>query len=133
MISADMTPLKPYLVRAVYDWIVDNRFTPYLLVNAEVPGTVVPMSFVENGQIVLNLRPEAINALDLGEDGVRFNARFAGQPMRVDIPNAAILALYAQENGRGMVFDNEDEGEDKPQPEPPQPEPPKKPVLRVVK
>jgi stringent starvation protein B len=128
-----MTPLKPYLVRAVYDWIVENRCTPYLLVNAEVPGTIVPTTFVEDGRIVLNLRPEAVNALDLGDDGIRFNARFSGQPMRVDIPNAAILALYAQENGRGMVFDNEHDGEESPTPEPPQPEPSKRPALRVVK
>jgi len=127
-----MTPLKPYLIRAVYDWIVDNRFTPYLLVNATVPGTIVPTHFVEDGRIVLNLRPEAIQGLDMSSEGVSFNARFGGQPMRVDIPTAAVLALYAQENGRGMVFDEEDE-DNSPPPEPPQEEPKGRPALRVVK
>lgn len=126
-----MTPLKPYLIRAVYDWIVDNRFTPYLLVNATVPGTIVPTNFVEDGRIVLNLRPEAIQGLDMSSEGICFNARFGGQPMRVDIPTVAVLALYAQENGRGMVFD--DDEEDSPTPEPPQPEPKGRPALRVVK
>lgn len=129
-----MTPLKPYLIRAVYDWIVDNRFTPYLLVNATAPGTVVPTNFVEDGRIVLNLRPEAIQSLDMSSEGIRFNARFGGQPMRVDIPTVAVLALYAQENGRGMVFDDEEEeGAPTPPPEPPQPEPKARPALRVVK
>lgn len=126
-----MTPLKPYLIRAVYDWIVDNRFTPYLLVNATVPGTIVPSHFVEDGRIVLNLRPEAIQGLDMSSEGICFNARFGGQPMRVDIPTVAVLALYAQENGRGMVFD--DEEDETPTPEPPQPEPKGRPALRVVK
>ena len=127
-----MTPLKPYLIRAVYDWIVDNRFTPYLLVNATVPGTIVPSHFVEDGRIVLNLRPEAIQGLDMSSEGISFNARFGGQPMRVDIPTVAVLALYAQENGRGMVFDDDEEDET-PTPEPPQPEPKGRPALRVVK
>ncbi len=130
-----MTPLKPYLIRAVYDWIVDNRFTPYMLVNASVPGTVVPTQFVQDGRIVLNLRPEAIQGLDLADDGVRFSARFGGQPMHLDIPIPAVLALYAQENGRGMVFDDEEDTGDNetPPPEPPAPEPSKRPTLRVVK
>lgn len=128
-----MTPLKPYLIRAVYDWIVDNRFTPYLLVNATVPGTIVPTQFVEDGRIVLNLRPEAIQGLDMSSEGICFNARFGGQPMRVDIPTLAVLALYAQENGRGMVFDDDEEEDHSPPPEPPQPEPKGRPTLRVVK
>jgi len=128
-----MTPLKPYLIRAVYDWIVDNRFTPYLLVNATVPGTIVPTQFVEDGRIVLNLRPEAIQGLDMSSEGICFNARFGGQPMRVDIPTLAVLALYAQENGRGMVFDDDEEEDHSPPPEPPKPEPKGRPTLRVVK
>ncbi|MEY4683719.1 MAG: hypothetical protein RLZ25_178 [Pseudomonadota bacterium] len=128
-----MTPLKPYLIRAVYDWIVDNRFTPYLLVNAKVPGTIVPTNFVEDGRIVLNLRPEAIQGLDMSSEGICFNARFGGQPMRVDIPTVAVLALYAQENGRGMVFDDEEDDDNNSPPEPPQPEPKGRPALRVVK
>lgn len=128
-----MTPLKPYLIRAVYDWIVDNRLTPYLLVDANVPGTYVPNHFVQDGRIVLNLRPEAVQGLTLADDGVRFSARFGGQPMQLEIPIPAVLALYAQENGRGMVFDDEEGGDEPPAPIAPEPEPTKRPALRVVK
>jgi len=132
-----MSSLKPYLIRAIYEWIVDNHFTPYLLVNAETEGAVVPRAFVQEGRIVLNLRPEAVQHLSMGNDSIAFNARFSGKPMQVDVPIRAVLALYAQENGRGMIFDEEEEGEDTtppPEPEGPAPEPKKKrPVLRVVK
>lgn len=130
-----MNSLKPYLIRAVYDWIIDNQFTPYLLVNADVNGTVVPRTYVQDGRIVLNLRPEAIHGLALGNDHILFNARFGGKSMQVDVPIHAVLALYAQENGRGMVFDQDEVDEPPPSPEPETPvEPPKKrPSLRVVK
>lgn len=131
-----MNSLKPYLIRAIYEWIVDNRFTPYLLVNAEVGGAVVPSAFVQDGRIVLNLRPEAVQGLALGNDWITFNARFGGRPMQVDVPVAAVLALYARENGRGMVFEDEPETDvstPPPEPESPAPKPGKRPVLRVVK
>jgi len=132
-----MTPLKPYLIRAIYEWIVDNDFTPYLLVNAEIEGTLVPQSFVQDGRIVLNLRPQAVQGLVLGNDEVLFSARFGGKPMGVRVPMRAVLALYAQENGRGMVFDAEEDDEQPPSPPvPPEPESPaprKRPALKVVK
>jgi stringent starvation protein B len=133
-----MNSLKPYLIRAIYDWILDNSFTPFMLVDAAIDGTLVPEAFVEEGRIVLNLRPEAIKSLDLGNDFVSFNTRFSGKPMQVHVPIQAVLALYAQENGRGMVFDQEEAGDDTttppPQPQPPVTEPPKaRPALRVVK
>jgi stringent starvation protein B len=127
-----MNSLKPYLIRAIYDWIVDNHFTPYLLVNAETPGASVPRGFVQDGRIVLNLRPQAIQNLSLGNDSIAFNARFGGKPMQVEVPVRAVLALYAQENGRGMIFDEEEEGDDT-TPPPESPKPKKRPVLRVVK
>ncbi len=131
-----MSSLKPYLIRAIYDWILDNQFTPYLLVNAEAQDAVVPQAFVQDGRIVLNLRPEAVNGLSLGNDAILFNARFGGKPMKVDVPIHAVLALYAQENGRGMIFDEEEPGDDTsppPEPETPSPEPKKRPTLTVVK
>ena len=134
-----MSSLKPYLIRGVYDWIVDNGLTPYLLVNAEIEGATVPRAFVEEGRIVLNLRPEAVNALELGNEYICFSARFGGKPMQVDVPITAVMALYAKENGRGMIFDDEEEG-DVPPPPPPEPKkelsPPEvkgRPTLRVVK
>jgi len=82
--------------------------TPYVLVNAENDDTYIPRDYVENGKIVLNVSPVAVNALDLGNDYVAFNARFAGKPMEVSFPVTAVLAIYAKENGQGMVF-NESE------------------------
>jgi stringent starvation protein B len=127
-----MTPLKPYLIRSIYEWIVDNNFTPHLLVNAEYPGVVLPNDFIEDGRIVLNIRPEAIQGLMLGNEEIQFNARFAGKAMRITTPTKAVLAIYAKENGKGMIFDPEDSEDDTP---PPQPETrtPQKPQLRVVK
>lgn len=126
-----MTSLKPYLIRSIYEWIIDNDLTPHLLVNAENRRTVLPQQFVEDGKIVLNVRPEAIQGLSLGNEEIQFNARFSGKPMHIVTPVAAVLAIYAKENGKGMIFDQEDDSLD----EPPTPEtpPPSRPTLRVVK
>lgn len=104
-----MTPSQPYLLRAIYDWIVDNQMTPYVLVNAENEYAYIPRDYVENGKIVLNVGPIAVNALELGNDYVAFNARFAGKPMEVSFPVNAVLAIYAKENGQGMVFNEADD------------------------
>ncbi len=133
-----MIPLKPYLIRAVYDWCVNSDLTPYLLVNAELGDVIVPRQSVQEGRIVLNLRPQAVHNLALGDNYVEFNARFGGSPMHVKIPVKAVLAIYARENGQGMVFDGNEEGEPSP-PEPTTDEPTEtkptksRPVLKVVK
>jgi len=127
-----MTPLKPYLIRSIYEWIVDNNLTPHLLVNAEYPGVILPADFIEDGRIVLNIRPEAIQGLMLGNEEIQFNARFLGKPMRINAPTKAILAIYAKENGKGMIFDPEETDDENPPPEP-EKKIPQKPKLRVVK
>lgn len=128
-----MTSSRPYLLRALYDWIVDNGMTPHLLVDAEYQGCEVPRQFVADGRIVFNVNPAAVNGLTLGNDYVLFDARFGGSPMSVTIPLPAVLAIYARENGRGMVF-NEEEPGDEPPPEPEAPDTkPARPSLRVVK
>ncbi|MCK5872705.1 MAG: ClpXP protease specificity-enhancing factor, partial [Methylococcales bacterium] len=96
-----MTPLKPYLIRSLYEWIVDNGMTPYMLVNAEHPSAVLPENFIENNQIILNIRPEAVQNLSLGDTTVEFEARFSGNPLQVVAPIPAILAIYAKENNQG--------------------------------
>lgn len=110
-----MTSSRPYLLRAIYDWIVDNAMTPYLLVNAEHPGCEVPLQYVENGRIVFNINPAATNSLHFGNDFVLFDARFGGVPFSVSVPVMAVEAIYARENGRGMVFN--EEGDEPPPPE----------------
>ncbi|TMN92247.1 ClpXP protease specificity-enhancing factor [Pseudoalteromonas phenolica] len=102
-----MTPNRPYLLRAFYDWIVDNDCTPHLVVNAEYPAVQVPVQFVQDGQIVLNISPSAVTQFDMDNQQLSFNARFSGQPMQVYVPMGAILAIYARENGEGTVFTQE--------------------------
>lgn len=125
-----MTPSRPYLIRALYDWIVDNGMSPYVLVNAEDDKVVVPRQFVEGGKIVLNINPSAVQNLELGNGFVEMDARFSGAPMHVSVPVMSVLAIYARENGKGMVFTDEDGGGDEP---PPTPDEEKRPSLRVVK
>ena len=95
--------MKPYLIRAVYDWLVDNNFTPYLL--ADATHAQVPESAVIDGLVTLNLRPAAIVALSLGNDVISFKARFNGNSQTINVPVGSVLAIYAKENGQGMRFD----------------------------
>jgi stringent starvation protein B len=126
-----MTSLKPYLIRSIYEWIIDNNLTPHLLVDAEDTRAILPNEFIEDGKIVLNIRPEAIQGLSLGNDEIEFNARFSGKSMHIVTPITAVLAIYAKENGKGMIFDQEDSDGDEPQP--PVKKPTAKPTLRIVK
>ncbi|TWE02881.1 stringent starvation protein B [Pseudomonas sp. AG1028] len=136
-----MNSSRPYLIRALYEWIVDNDCTPHLLVNAEYPGVQVPSKFVSDGQIVLNVSPTAVRELSLGLDAVSFEGRFGGVAHSLFVPSAAVLAIYARENGQGMVFDQEpppveseiEEVEDEPTPDDEPPRPSGRPSLKVVK
>ncbi len=104
-----MTSNRPYLLRALYDWICDNHLTPYLLVDATGDDLNIPHEFVEDGKIVLNISPSAVRDLDLSNDYINFKARFSGKSMNVYFPNESVQAIYAKENGRGMIFPEEDE------------------------
>ena len=130
-----MTSNRPYLIRAFYDWIVDNGMTPYITVDATVDGAVLPQPYVRDGQIVLNISPRAVQQMHLGDEEISFHARFAGTSLQVVVPARAVMAIYARENGEGMLFGNEREQDDGP-PEGPRPPPSGKggrPALRVVK
>jgi stringent starvation protein B len=106
-----MTSSRPYLLRAIYEWLVDNQLTPYIMVDANSPQVAVPTRYVEDGKIVLNIEPQAVGALRMGNDAVEFDARFSGVAHHVYVPIRAVKAIYAFENGRGMVFgDEEDDG-----------------------
>lgn len=105
--KSGMTSSRPYLVRAFNDWILDNNCTPYIVVDAGIPGVQVPAQHVANGQIVLNISPGAVKALSIEDGALEFSARFGGVPMQVYIPLHAVLAIYARENGEGMVFGSE--------------------------
>ena len=124
-----MTSSRPYIIRAIYEWIIDNACTPHLLDDVHYDGVNVPQAYVTDGQIVLNISPNAVVGLELGNDLVTFNGRFGGVATDIVVPTPAILGIYARENGQGMVFD-EVEAPDEP------PEPPAgrgRPSLKVVK
>jgi stringent starvation protein B len=104
-----MTSSRPYLIRALYEWIVDNNFTPYMLVETVSESVEVPRAFVENGRIILNISPEATHSLVLGNEAVTFNARFSGTAMDVNVPVSSVIAVYARENGQGMMFGDQDD------------------------
>ncbi|WP_404342485.1 ClpXP protease specificity-enhancing factor [Pseudoalteromonas mariniglutinosa] len=107
-----MTPNRPYLLRAFFDWIVDNQCTPHLVVNADFPAVQVPTQFIQDGQIVLNISPSAVTQFAMDNQQLSFSARFGGQPMQVYVPMGAVLAIYARENGEGTVFTAEEFIED---------------------
>ncbi|MDE1893007.1 MAG: ClpXP protease specificity-enhancing factor [Pseudomonadota bacterium] len=119
-----MSSNRPYLLRAIYDWISDNNLTPYILVDAGFAGVRVPPQVVKNGQVVLNLAMRAVVNLDMGNEWISFQARFSGVSQSIQIPVAAVLALYAQENGQGMMFPADEEGAPPPMPPAPDTPPP---------
>ncbi len=137
-----MTSSRPYILRALYEWILENGCTPYILVNAFGAGVRVPQEHVKDGQIILNISPSAVQGLRILDEAIDFSGRFAGIPTPVYVPVGSVMGIYARENGQGMVFEQE-----KPQPEPPSPLPPltvapsgkaskapsRRPSLRVVK
>ena len=108
-----MNSTRPYLIRAFYDWIIDNNCTPHIVVNADILGTEVPREYIDGGQIVLNIAMTAVQSLVLDNDGISFQGRFGGIARGVKIPIPAVMAIYAKENGRGMVF-TEEEGDPPP-------------------
>ncbi|WP_459207919.1 ClpXP protease specificity-enhancing factor [Pseudomonas sp. MLB6B] len=107
-----MNSSRPYLVKALYEWIVDNDCTPHMLVNAEYPQVQVPDGFASDGQIVLNISPSAVRSLHMDNQAVSFEGRFGGVPHSLYVPTGAILGIYARENGQGMVFELEPSAEE---------------------
>ncbi len=124
-----MTSNRPYLLRALYQWVLDNGMTPQILVDATMADSVLPQEHVKDGRIVLNISPQAVPNLLISDDAVSFNARFSGRPFPVRAPIRAVLAIFARENGKGMVFPPETPDTDSPAPQGGD----SRPVLRVVK
>ena len=140
MTDAPVRSRRPYLLRAMHEWITDSLQTPHLVVDAAQPGVVVPQQYVQGGKIILNVSHSATSALNLGNDFVSFRARFGAATHDVSVPIAAVLGIYARETGQGMIFSEADA------PPPPQSPPPAgdappsgpdtkrpKPTLKVVK
>lgn len=138
-----MTPSRPYLIRALHEWIMDNQQTPYVVVDVAIQGVDVPQEFVSDGQIVLNVSLSAVQQLSMDNEAISFSARFGGMPMNVYVPAGAVMAIYSKETGQGMSF-----GREPGAPQPPEPtitavkgkagkskdaDKSKRPTLKVVK
>lgn len=120
--SPTMISSRPYMIRALNEWIVDNNCTPYIVVDAHGTGVEVPQQHVnKDGQIILNIAPTAVRDLSINNDCIAFNARFGGLPTDIMVPYSSVLGIYARENGQGMIFDPEPETDVEPDPEPPKP------------
>lgn len=138
---------RPYLIRAFFDWIVDNDCTPYVVIDAHYPGVEVPQNYVTDGQIVLNIAPRAVTSFNLDLESLSFSTRFGGVPIDIHVPVFAVVGIYSHENGQGMVFEHEEPDQTPPPPKGPKvvkskkptAEPPAKgvkkikPSLRVIK
>ena len=130
-----LTPRRPYLLRAMHEWMTDNGQTPHLVVDAAVEGVVVPRQYVRDGKIVLNVGYSATAGLVMKNDFIGFSARFGGVAYDVSLPVHAVLGIYARETGQGMIF-SDDEPAPEPNGSPPKPtggDEPRRPQLKVVK
>ena len=127
-----MTSNRPYLIRAIWQWVTDNGLTPYILVDAGAEQVQVPRQFVEGGRIVLNISASAVLDLNMDNEFVSFNARFSGAAMDVFVPVSSVLGIYARENGQGMLFPENEAEPTPPEPEEPEPTSPR-PSLKLVK
>mgnify|MGYP001586710549 CR=1 FL=1 len=107
-----MSSNKPYLVRAFYDWISDNDLTPYIVVDVNVYGVLVPMSYVADGQVVLNIASSAVGSIAMGDEVIEFSARFGGKLENITVPYGAVAAIYAKENGAGTSLPIEHPSDD---------------------
>ena len=136
---------RPYLLKAFFDWIVDNQCTPYIIIDAYHEGVEVPQEFVKDGQIVLNIAPRAVSDFVINDVAVEFSTRFNGMPINLYLPTLSIIGIYAQENGKGMMFEAEEsiapppappaivKRKSMPKPESTESTSKSKPSLRVVK
>ena len=128
------TSSRPYLLRAMNEWIIDNDLTPHILVDASAPGVLVPGEYVKDDKIVLNISPGATRDLTIGNEELRFSARFNNKPMGIAVPTRAVLGIYARENGQGMLFPDEPPTEEASETgQPPTDKPSGKPHLTLVK
>ena len=132
--NGEMTSNRPYLLRALYEWIADNGMTPHILVEAGAEGVDVPDQAVQKGKVILNIDNVAVQELDLGNAWLTFKVRFSGSEYDVSVPIEAVLAIYAKENGQGMMFSMDDETVPPTDPDSdPEGRPARRPHLKIVK
>jgi stringent starvation protein B len=131
--SGEMTSNRPYLLRALYEWISDNAMTPHILVDAGFDGVDVPEQAVQKGKVILNIDNAAVHELEMGNEWLSFTARFSGRKHSVSVPLEAVLAIYSKENGQGMMFAHDDEPLTPTDPDASPEKPPRRSHLTIVK
>ena len=131
--SGEMTSNRPYLLRALYEWISDNAMTPHILVDAGFNGVDVPEQAVQKGKVILNIDNAAVHELEIGNEWLTFTARFSGRKHAVSVPLEAVLAIYSKENGQGMMFAKDDEPLTPTDPDAGPEKPPRRSHLTIVK
>ncbi len=131
--SGEMTPNRPYLLRALYEWISDNAMTPHILVDVGFTGVDVPEQAVQKGKVILNIDKAAVHELKIGNEWLTFTARFTGRKHVVSVPLEAVLAIYSKENGQGMMFAQDDEPLTPTDPDVGPEQPPRRSHLTIVK
>lgn len=133
MADRPTTKQRPYLIRAMHEWMLDNDLTPHIVADASYEGLVVPEEHIKDGKIVLNVSYTATRGLSLGNEAIAFEARFSGVPRQLSVPVGAVLGIYARETGQGMIFSDESNPDPDPDAPTDPPDDPGKPKLRVVK
>lgn len=128
-----MTSSKPYLIRALYEWILDNETTPYILVDTGSDQVLIPAGIASDGKVVLNLSPAAIQNLEMTNEHISFSARFNGVAEDLFCPVSSIMAIYARENGEGMMFPAEESDDSSQPPDENDNDKPRGPTLKVIK
>ncbi|VFP84038.1 Stringent starvation protein B [Candidatus Erwinia haradaeae] len=106
MRDTQLTDRRPYIIRALYEWMIDNDLTPHLVINIDVPSVIVPIEYSSNGQIILNIAPNAVDGIDFKKERISFSTRFQGVLQHILLPPVSIIAIFARENSEGMVFEN---------------------------
>ena len=129
----EMSSSRPYMIRAIHAWITDNALTPYIVVDAENSMATVPEVYIKDGQIILNCSYNAAQNFSIDQDWISFSARFSGTVEHISFPSAAVKAIYAQENGQGMIFQEEDSSVTAPESANSETAKRKRPALTLVK
>ena len=130
--DTEVTSTRPYLIRAIHEWCCDNGYTPHITVSVN-RSVQVPLEYVKDGEIVLNVGLTATTGLQLGNDYISFKARFAGVARDIMVPVDQVIAIFARENGQGMAFPQISKPDSTPEPEPPKPTAAARPALKRVK
>ena len=125
-----MSSNKPYLLRALNEWILDNGQTPHIIVDINAQNLQVPQEAIQDGKLVLNIAPQATRQLEMGNDAISFEARFSARSFEIFLPIDAVMAIYARENGQGMMFAH---GKDKDTQDLPPDDSPSGPHLKLIK